>query len=92
MKLRFHKKYVFSLAPIFGALARQDNVTIIDAKVDIFFYYRSFLEKHSNNFKTGTIQKNHIFKCDDFEVEELAMKCKRITFSNVMTLKARSWQ
>jgi hypothetical protein len=57
-------------------MAQQDNITIIYATEDIFYDYGSFLDKHYNNFKVGTIQNNHIFKCDDFEGEELVMKCK----------------
>jgi hypothetical protein len=41
------------------------------------FHYGRFLDKHYNIFKTGTIQNNHIFKYDDFEGEELTMKCKK---------------
>jgi hypothetical protein len=75
MKLRFHKNDVFAYAHILVMLALQDNVTLIDATEYIFFYYGTFLDKHwYNNFKTGTIQKNHIFKSDEVEGEALAMK------------------
>jgi hypothetical protein len=60
MKLRFHKNdVVFSYAQLLG----------------VFFEYGTFLDKHYNAFKTGTIQNNHMFKFDDFEGEELEMNC-----------------
>jgi hypothetical protein len=73
MKFRFHNNYVFSYTHFLEVLGHQNNVTMFDATEDIFFGYGSFLDNHYKKFKTGTIQKNHIFKCDDFEGEELAM-------------------
>jgi hypothetical protein len=53
----------------------QDNVTLIYATEDLFLYYGKFLDEHYNSFKTGTINKNHIFQCDDYDATEPNMKC-----------------
>jgi hypothetical protein len=76
MKRRFHKKDLFSYAHLLKVLAFQENFTIIDATEDVFYGYGSFLDKNYNNYKIGTINNNHIFKCDDFEGEELTITCK----------------
>jgi hypothetical protein len=76
MKIRFHKRDVYSYKNLLEILGAQENVTIIDATEDLFLDYGKFLDEHYNSFKAGTINKNHIFQCDDYDATELNMKCK----------------
>jgi hypothetical protein len=50
-------------------------MTIIDATA-IFFDCGKYLNKFYNSYKTGTVQKNQVFRCDDFEGGSLNMKYK----------------
>jgi hypothetical protein len=65
MKIRFHKRDVYSYKNLLEILGTQENVTIIDAKEELFLDYGKFLDEHYNTFKAGTINKNHIIQCDD---------------------------
>jgi hypothetical protein len=78
MKIRFHKRDVYSYKNLLEILRAQENVSISDATEDLFLYYGKFLDEHYNynDFKAVTINKNHIFQCDDYDATELNMKCK----------------
>jgi hypothetical protein len=52
------------------------NVAIINATEDFFLDYGIFLDEHYSRFKAGTINKNYIFQCDDYDATELNMKYK----------------
>jgi hypothetical protein len=71
-----HKHDVFSYKHLIEVLGRQDNVTIIDATEDLFLDCRKSMDQHYNSFKSGTINKNHIFQCDDYDATGLDMKCR----------------
>jgi hypothetical protein len=43
------------------ALGKQENITMIDATEGMFKNYGALLDKYYNNFKTETIQNNHVF-------------------------------
>jgi hypothetical protein len=76
MKIRFHKRDLYLYKNLLEIIGAQENVTIIDATEDFFLDYGKFLDEHYNSFKAGTINKNHIFQCDDYDATELNMKCK----------------
>jgi hypothetical protein len=76
MKIRFHKRDVYAYKNLLEILGAQENVTIIDATDDLLLDYGKFLDEHYNSFKAGTINKNHIFQCDDYDATELNMKYK----------------
>jgi hypothetical protein len=61
MKLPFHKQDMFTYGKSVEALGKQDNITMINAKEDMLKKYGALLDKYYDNFKTGTIQKNHVF-------------------------------
>jgi hypothetical protein len=48
-------------------------VTIIDTAEGLFLDYGKLLNTHYNSFKTGIIQKNHIFRCDVCDDTEMNM-------------------
>jgi hypothetical protein len=62
MKLRFHKQDIFTYGQAVEALGKQQNITMSDATEGMFKNYGALLDKYYNNLKTGTIQKNHIFR------------------------------
>jgi hypothetical protein len=43
------------------ALGKQKNITMIDATEGMFKNYGALIDNYYINFKTGTIQKNHVF-------------------------------
>jgi hypothetical protein len=51
-------------------------VKIFDATEGIFFYYGKYLNTFYNSFKTGIIQETHVFRCYDYEGDNLYMKCQ----------------
>jgi hypothetical protein len=67
MKIRFHKRDVYSYKNLLEIIRAQYNVTIIDATEDLLLDYRKFMDEQYNSFKAGTINKNHIFHCDDYD-------------------------
>jgi hypothetical protein len=66
MKIRFHKRDAYSYKKLLEILGAQENVTIIDDMEDLFLDYGKFLDEHYNSFKSGTINKKHIFQCDKY--------------------------
>jgi hypothetical protein len=69
-KIRFHKSDVYSYKNLLEILGAQENVTIIDATEDLFLDYGKFLDEHYNSLKARTINKNHIFQCDEYDATE----------------------
>jgi hypothetical protein len=74
LKLRFYTHDVFSYKHLLEVLGRQYSASNINVTDDLFLDNGKFLDKHYNSFKTGTIQKNHIFQCNNYDCTELNMK------------------
>jgi hypothetical protein len=74
MKLHFHKQDIFTYKQALDALGKQYNVTMIDATEGMFKNYGALLDKYYNNFKTGTICKNHVF-CMSNQDPDFNMNC-----------------
>jgi hypothetical protein len=73
MKLRYHTQDIFTSDHALEVLDKQDNVMAVDAAEEIFKNYWKFLDKHYNNFKTGSIKK-YIFRVNDHD-SSLGMTC-----------------
>jgi hypothetical protein len=67
MKLHFHRQDIFTYGQAVEALGKQENITMIDATEGMFKNYGALLDKYYNSFKTGTIQKNHVFRVTNGE-------------------------
>jgi hypothetical protein len=74
MKLKYHKKDVFTWTHAVETLNTKDNVNIGDVKEELFKEYGSMLDKFYSSFKTDTIQRNHIFKVENTDAT-LSMQC-----------------
>jgi hypothetical protein len=62
MKHRFHTQYIFTYGQALEALGKQDNITMIDATEGMSKNYGALLDTCYNSLKTGTIEKNHVFR------------------------------
>jgi hypothetical protein len=65
MKLKFHRRDIFSWGQALETLNIKEHVNIVDAQESHFKDYGALLDKFYVNFKPNTIQKNHIFKVED---------------------------
>jgi hypothetical protein len=74
MKLKYHKKDIFSWSQTLETLDTKEHVRIADAQEAMFKDYGALLDKFYGSFKAGTIQKNHIFKVEHTD-EKLNMQC-----------------
>jgi hypothetical protein len=74
MKLKYHKKDVFTWSQAIETLNIKDNVRMIDAQESMFKDYGAMLGSFYGNFKSATIQKNHIFRVEDTD-KTLSMQC-----------------
>jgi hypothetical protein len=74
MKLKYHKKDIFSWSQALETLNTKEHVRIVDAQEAMFKDYGALLDKFYGSFKAGTIQKNHIFKVEQTD-EKLNMQC-----------------
>jgi hypothetical protein len=74
IKLKYHKKDIFSWSQALENLDTKDHVQIVDAQESMFNDYGALLDKSYGSFKARTIQKNHIFKVGHTN-EKLNMQC-----------------
>jgi hypothetical protein len=74
MKLKYRKKAVFTWSQAIETLNIKDNVRMIDAQESMFKDYGAMLGCFNGNFKSATIQKNHIFRVEDTD-KTLSMQC-----------------
>jgi hypothetical protein len=65
LKLKYHKKDVFTWQQALDTLNIKENVNVVNTKEECFKDYGALLNKFYGNFKAGTIQKNHIFWVED---------------------------
>jgi hypothetical protein len=98
MKLKFHRRDIFSWGQALETLNIKEHVNIVDAQESHFKDYGALLDKFYVNFKQNTIQKNHIFKEESID-EALAMQCaihdgavfvKKPMLKKVQVLRAKS--
>jgi hypothetical protein len=74
MKLKYHKKGIFSWSKSITTLGVKEHVLIVDAKESMFKDYGALLDTFYGNLNTNTIQMNHLFKFEDTDVS-LSMQC-----------------
>jgi hypothetical protein len=74
VKLKYHKKDIFSWSQALETLDTKELVRIVDAQEAMFKDYGALLDKFDGFFKAGTIQNNHIFKVEHTD-EKLNMQC-----------------
>jgi hypothetical protein len=74
MKLKYHRKDVFTWSQAIKTLNIKDNVRMIDAQESMFKDYGAMLGRFYGNFKSATIQKNHILRLED-TYKTLSMQC-----------------
>jgi hypothetical protein len=74
MKLKFHRRDIFSWGQSLETLNIKEHVNIVDDQESYFKDYGALLEKLYVNFKPNTIQKNHIFKVERTD-ESLTIQC-----------------
>jgi hypothetical protein len=74
VKLKYHKKDIFSWSQFLETLDTKEHVRIVYAQEAMFKDYGALLDKFYVSFKAGTIQKNHIFKVEHIN-EKLNIQC-----------------
>jgi hypothetical protein len=74
MKLKYHKKDIFSWSQALETLNTKENVRIVDDQEAMFKDFGALLNKFYGSIKAGTVQKNHIFKVEHTD-EKLNMQC-----------------
>jgi hypothetical protein len=74
MKLKYHKKDIFSWSGAIQTLDTKENVRIIDAQESMCMDYGDILDTFYDKFKANTIQCNHIFKVEHTDIT-LSMQC-----------------
>jgi hypothetical protein len=74
MKLKYHKKDVFTWSKAIETLNIKDNMRMIDVQESIFKDYGAMLGRFYVNFKSATIKKNHIFRVED-TTKTVSMQC-----------------
>jgi hypothetical protein len=74
MKLKYHKKDIFSWSQSLETLHTKEHVRILDAQESMFNDYGALLDKFQGSFKAGTFQNNHIFKVEHTD-ERMNMQC-----------------
>jgi hypothetical protein len=74
MKLKYHKKDIFSWSQTLETLDTNEHVQIVYAQDPMSKDYGALLEKFFGSFNAGTIKKNNIFKVEHINYR-LNMKC-----------------
>jgi hypothetical protein len=74
MKLKFHRRDIFSWGQALETLNIKEHVNIVDAQESHLKDYGDLLDNFYVNFKTNTIQEKHIFKAESTG-EALTMQC-----------------
>jgi hypothetical protein len=74
MKLKYHKKDIFTWEQALQTLNIKDHVNVVDTKDDVFKDYGAILDTFYGTFKPGTILKKHIFRVKDTDASQM-MQC-----------------